>query len=113
MTQLQSYQHEQRVNRFLRVKHLPKKYIDYDNVVIYTNVKEIMKTDYISTQDYNQLNKFCKRWVQKKGDINPKHIRRIQSISKYYAIKQQGKLHNSSQKQLRIAKKANRLTKTV
>ncbi len=105
--------HEYQVNKFLRSKHLPNNYINYDNVLVYTKAKDTMKLDYISKQDYNQLNKFCKRWVQVKGDIDLMHIRRIQSIIKYYVIKQQGKLHNSYQKQLRLAKKIKKLTKTV
>ena len=113
MTVSETYRHEQMVKTFLRTKQLPTKYLDYENVVIYTKAKEIMKTDYISAQDYNQLNRFCKRWVQKKGQVSLEHTKRIQSICKYYFIKQQGKLHNSSQKQLRLARKANRLTKTV
>ena len=110
---MNNFKHEQLVKNFLKSKGLPETYLHYDNVLIYTRAKYIMKSDYISKQDYNQLNKFCKRWVQLKGKVNLKHIRRIQSIIKYNKIKEQGKLHNSYQKQLRFAKKIKKLTKTV
>lgn len=89
MTELQPYKHEQRVKNFLRTKQLPIKYLDYDNVVIYTKAKQTVNLNIISQKDKKILNKFTKNWVIAKGDVKPSYVKRVSGMIKHYAYKMQ------------------------
>ena len=110
---LNAYKHEKQVRQFLSSKHIAESYIHYDNLKLYANAKQTQTLNIVTKQDHKILNKFCKRWIQQKGVINPKDIRRIQSTIKFYRIKQHNKLYNASQKEFRLARKTMTLTKTV
>jgi len=95
--------HEYQVNKFLRSKHLPNNYINYDNVLVYTKAKYWSLQDIVSIKDRKSLNKFIKNWVITKGDVKPNYVKRVLGIIKYYNNKTQ----NLASRNARLQRKKN------
>lgn len=104
---IREQQHEKAVKSFLNSVDVSAKYIHYDNFKTFANAKNTMKFNTITQRDVLVLNKFCKRWIQLKGEVDAVYLRRIQSTIKYYANKE----HNYKCKQRRLQTRA--VKKTV
>lgn len=103
MTELQTYKHERRVKNFLRTKQLPIKYINYDNVLIYTKAKQTLDLSVVSQKDRKIINKFIKNWIIHKGDIDPMYIKQMYNMTKHYAFK----IKNLALRDARLQRKKN------
>lgn len=93
--------HEKAVKQFLTSVNVAEDYINYDNFKTFADAKRTIQFNTISHNDIRVLNKFCKRWIQLKGQV--KDLRRIQSKIKYYALKEQ----NLALRNARLQKKNN------
>jgi hypothetical protein len=79
--------HEQRVDNFLKTKRIPKDYLKYDNLMIYTKAKQTLGLSIVSNKDSKTINKFIKNWIIHKGNINSKYIKQMVNITNHYAKK--------------------------
>jgi len=93
--------HEKAVKQFLTSINVAEDYINYDNFTLFANAKKTIDFNTVSNNDTRVLNKFCKRWIQQKGDISPKDIRRIQNKVVHYAHKEQNLALRSARLQRR------------
>lgn len=79
--------HEQRIDNFLKTKHIPKYYLKYDNLKIYTKAKQTLDLSIVSNKDRIKIKKFIKNWIIHKGNINPTYIKHMISVTNHYAKK--------------------------
>jgi 3-mercaptopyruvate sulfurtransferase SseA len=86
---IRNRKHEKSVKEFFKNVGVSEQFIHYDNFKTFANAKNTMKFKTVTFQDVKVLNKFCKRWIQLKGQVEPDYLRRIQSKIKYYSHKQQ------------------------
>jgi len=85
-------------NRYFKTAGFPVDYVNYDNCRTYIKAKKYQFSHLITEHDQKVLQKFCKQWVTHKGVLPEKTLRRIQSMVKYYAQKQQN--YNCKQRRL-------------
>jgi hypothetical protein len=78
-----------------------EEYMHYANFKLFADAKRTIKFNTVSNNDTRVLNKFCKRWIQLKGDISLRDVRRIQSKVKHYAYKEQNVALRSARLQRR------------
>jgi hypothetical protein len=93
--------HEKAVKQFLTSVNVAEEYINYDNFKLFADAKKTIDFNTVSNNDTRVLNKFCKRWIQQKGNISPKDIRRIQNKVVHYAHKEQNLALRSARLQRR------------
>ena len=96
------YQHEKKVSKFLASVSVPSAYLNYDNVVEYSNAKQLLKTDLLNAQDRKILDLFTRHWVIKHGTIEQARLEDIRSRLTYYSHKQ----NNMALRQARLQRKA-------
>ena len=85
-------------DRYLKKAGLPVQFVNYDNCRTYIRAKKTAYCHLISEHDQKVLQKFCKQWIIHNGVLPEKTLRRIQSMVKYYAQKQQN--YNCKQRRL-------------
>ena len=96
------YQHEKKVSKFLASVSVPSVYLNYDNVVEYSNAKQLLKTDLLNAQDRKILDLFTRHWVIKHGTIDQARLDDIRRKLQYYFNKQ----NNIALRQTRLQRKA-------
>jgi len=103
---MNEYKHEKLVRNFLRSKHIPIDYINYDNVEIYSRVKQFINQSYIAETDQRLFDKFCRTWVINKGILKTKYLAKIQAKLEYYS----NRLYNNTMRTRRLQRRAQKKT---
>jgi len=102
---IRNQRHEKAVKQFLNNVNVDEAYMNYANFKLFADAKRTIKFNTVSNNDTRVLNKFCKRWIQLKGNISLKDIRRIQNKVVHYAHKEQ----NLALRNARLERKKNNL----
>lgn len=90
-------------NNVFKSHGLPVSMVDYDNVLLYTSVKAILKNcKFISIKDKNLFVKFSRLWITHKGNLKAKYQAQVQAKLTYY----QNKLYNQTMKKRRLQRRA-------
>lgn len=106
-------QHERAVNQFLSSVSVPNDYLYYDNVVEYSNAKQLLKTDILNDHDRRVLDLFTRHWVIKHGTIAQARLEDIQRRLQYYSHKQTNMALRQKRLQRKAVKKIAALKKPV
>ena len=96
--------HEKAVNDFFKSKGLREDTALYPHSDVFAKAKAISKQDSITHRDRKIFGKFCRCWVQTKGDIKPARLTKIKKMLSYYEQRQS----NHDYKQARLLAKAQR-----
>ena len=81
---------------------VPLKCVHYPNIALYSSVKLIKDSDVVSEQDKKLLNKFCRQWLTKQGNLSQAYMAKIKNKTTYYGYK----LKNKVLRQERLARQA-------
>lgn len=109
MQHFTNYKHENRVSKFLASVNVPPSFLYYDNLVEYSNAKQLLKTDLLNAQDRKILDLFTRHWVIKHDTIDQARLEDIRSRLNHYNQKQTRQNSNANQKELRLARQRKKL----
>jgi hypothetical protein len=108
-----NYSHENRVSKFLASVSVPSAYLYYDNLVEYSDAKQLLKTTILNAQDRSVLDLFTRHWVIKHGEITQARLDDIRRRLTYYSHKQNNMALRQQRLQRKAVKKIAALKKSV